>query len=203
MLQWIDRPTIVVGHSLGAMTAAHLGHRNHPLVKAVLLEDPPLFVSEPAVFATTVYPERFRLAREAVSKLRAQHAALGVYLELARNTPSAMGGIEADHITARQLQSRSLQLASFDPSCLDFAIDGRVFAGLDATRPIGCPVTLLAANPAYGAAFLAGDDARLLAASPHAHIVAFPEVGHVIHAATVSTGRFLDELDRFATSHSN
>lgn len=201
VLQRIGRKTLLVGHSLGGMTSAHLGHNNHPLLAGVLLEDPPLYVSDPEVFATTVYPARFRLAREAVTRMRAEQATLDAYLELARTTPSAMGGVEGDHLTPRQLRSRSRQLASFDPACLDEAIDGRVFAGLDATRPICCPVTVLGANPAYGAAFLEGDDGRLLAGSPHARIVPFPEVGHAVHAATVSAARFLDVLDTFVTAH--
>jgi hypothetical protein len=182
------------------MTAAHLGHNAHPLVGAMLLEDPPLYLSDPAVFASTVYPDRFRRARDMVAQLGAAGASAEDYLALARDTPSAMGGVEGDHLTARQLASRARQLSHFDPSCLDFAIDGRVFAGLDATRPIACPAMLLAANPALGAAFLDGDHARFAAANPTARIVSFPEVGHPIHAAKVSADRFLDELDAFASS---
>ncbi|MFN0030108.1 MAG: alpha/beta fold hydrolase [Acidimicrobiales bacterium] len=200
-LERIGRPAVVVGHSLGGMTAAHLGHNANPLVSAVFLEDPPLYLSDPAVFANTVYPERFRRAREMVLQLAAAGASSEDYLALARDTPSAMGGVEGDHLTERQLISRARQLAQFDPSCLDFAIDGRVFAGLDATLPIACPAVLLAANPALGAAFLDDDHARFAAANPSARIIPFPEVGHPIHAAKVSATRFLDELDAFVSDH--
>jgi hypothetical protein len=77
-----------------------------------------------------------------------------------------------------------------------------VFAGFDPRQPITCPVTLLAANEAFGAAFLAGHDRRLLATSPQARIVPFPEVGHAVRASTVSAARFLDELDAFVTANS-
>ncbi len=202
VLEQIGRPTVVVGHSLGGMTAAHLGHNAHRMVSAVFLEDPPLYLSDPAVFATTVYPERFRRARDMVSQLAAAGAPMADYLALARDTPSAMGGVEGDHLTERQLISRAQQLSQFDPMCLDFAIDGRVFAGLDAAQPIACPAVLLAANPAMGAAFLEADHARFTVANPTARIIPFPEVGHPVHAAKVAAARFLDELDAFVSARS-
>ncbi len=201
VLATIGRPTIVVGHSLGGMTAAHLGHEGHPLVKAIFAEDPPLFLDDPAAFSTTLYPTMFAAMRDGARKLQADGASFETYLEVARTTPSPMGGIAADHLPERQLHSRALSLSLFDPSVLDPAIAGEVFFGLDASRPIAVPITLLAANPAYNAAFLDGDAERLLSAVPHARIVDFPEVGHNVRASTVSAARFLDELDAFVTAN--
>jgi pimeloyl-ACP methyl ester carboxylesterase len=201
-LDRIGRPAVVVGHSVGGVTATQLSFDRHPFASALFLEDPPLFVSDAAVFSRTLYPKLFSLLQGAVSQLRADDAPFDAYLELAANAPSPMGGVAADHLSERQVRSRALQLQHFDPSCLDVAIDGRVFAGFDPTRPITCPVTLLAGNEAYGAAFLDGDDERLLASSPQVRIVAFPEVGHAVRASTVSAARFLDELDAFVTTNS-
>ena len=47
MLQLIGEPTIVVGHSLGAIVATALAQDAHPLVSAVFLEDPPLYLVQP------------------------------------------------------------------------------------------------------------------------------------------------------------
>ena len=200
-LRHIGRPAIVVGHSLGGITAAHLAHQAHPLVKAVFLEDPPLFLIDPTVFASTLYPEMFTMLRDAIAKMQAAGEPDDVFLEFARRLPSPMGGVAGDHTTERHLVSRAGQLRQFDPIVLDSAIDGGVFAGLDPYRPIGCPITLLAANEAYGAAFLDGDAERLCLHSPHAEVVGFAEVGHSIHMSKVSEARFLAELDHFATAN--
>ena len=161
-----------------------------------------MFFTAPGVLAGTLYPKLFAMLQGAVSPARADDAPYDAYLELAANAPSPMGGVAADHLTERQVRSRARRLQLFDPACLDDAIDGRVFASFDPTRPITCPVTLLAGNEAYGGAFLAGDDERLLAIAPQAHIVPFPEVGHAVRASTVSATRFLDELDAFVTTNS-
>ena len=201
-LDQIGRPTVVVGHSLGGVTAMQLSYDQHPLASALFLEDPPLFFSAPGVLAGTLYPKLFAMLQGAVLQLRADDAPYDAYLDLAANAPSPMGGVADDHLTERQVRSRARQLQLFDPACLDDAIDGRVFAGFDPTRPITCPVTLLAANQAYGGAFLEGDEQRLLAIAPQARIVRFPEVGHAVRASTVSAARFLDELDAFVTTNS-
>jgi pimeloyl-ACP methyl ester carboxylesterase len=201
VLDHIGRPTVVVGHSLGGVTATHVAQGGHPLVAALFLEDPPLYAGGPQVHSTTIFPGVFTMLRDVITRMQADDASLDAYVALVCGTPSPMGGVAADHQPERQLRSRARQLQLVDPSVLDPAIDGTLFSDLDASLPIPCPVTLLAANVAYGAAFLTGDDERLLATAPHARIVPFPEVGHAIRGSTVSAARFLDELDAFAAAN--
>ncbi len=201
VLDQIGRPTIVVGHSLGGMTALHVGHSAHPLVTALFLEDPPFSAGDATAFAAMIFPRVFTILRDALLNLHEEQAPFEAYLDLATNSPSPMGGVVGDHLTPRHVRTRGLQLYRFDPSGLDAAIHGTVFAEFGATKPLACPVTVLAANEAYGAAFLPGDTAVLQAATPHARVIDFPEVGHLIRASTVSEARFLDELDAFVTAN--
>ena len=55
LLQMIGQPAVVVGHSLGAIVAAALAQDRHPLVAAVFLEDPPLYVVEPVMAPGSVW----------------------------------------------------------------------------------------------------------------------------------------------------
>lgn len=202
VLATVGRPTVVVGHSLGGITAAHLAHQQAANVKALLLEDPPLFLAvDPVAFANSLYPKLFAMLRATVEELRAANAPDSAYRKLAANAPSPMGGVAGDHYTEAQLADRVRSYQLFDPAVLAPAVDGSLNGALDPNRPIACPVTVLVANEAYGAAFLPGDDARLRASTPHAEIIPFPEVGHAIRSSAVSEARYLDVLATFVAAH--
>src|SRR4029077_5121358 len=51
VLEELGRPAVVVGHSLGAVTAWTVAQRRADLVIAALLEAPPLYFGEPEEFA--------------------------------------------------------------------------------------------------------------------------------------------------------
>src|SRR5919202_6772164 len=48
VLRWLGRPAVLVGHSLGGVTAWWVAQNAPELVVAAFLEDPPLFMGEPA-----------------------------------------------------------------------------------------------------------------------------------------------------------
>ena len=75
LLQVIGEPAVVIGHSLGAIVAAALAQDRHPLVAAVFLEDPPLYVVEPAVFAGSGLARGFAVLREHIERLQAERSA--------------------------------------------------------------------------------------------------------------------------------
>lgn len=201
VLQRIGTPSIVVGHSLGGITAAHLGHERHPLVKALLLVDPPLFLGDREAFHGTVYPKLFAMVRETVAGMQAKGASADDFVDFTRSIPSPMGGVLGDHTPQRHVLARAHAYQQVDPTVLDSAISGALFEGLDPYRRIDCPVTLLAANEDFGAAVLAGDADRLRRHSPHAEVIDFPEVGHGVYSSSVSEARFLDVLERFVAAN--
>ena len=74
LLQVIGEPAVVVGHSLGAIVAASLAQDRHPLVAAVFLEDPPLYVVEPACSPTAASARGFAVLREHIQRLQARRS---------------------------------------------------------------------------------------------------------------------------------
>ena len=71
LLQLIGEPAVVIGHSLGAIVAASLAQDRHPLVAAVFLEDPPLYLVEPR-FDGTGLARGFSVLREHIERLQAE-----------------------------------------------------------------------------------------------------------------------------------
>jgi pimeloyl-ACP methyl ester carboxylesterase len=197
VLEHIGRAAVLVGHSLGGITAAYVAAKDHQLVKAIFLEDPPLFLGEPEAWNATPFPKLFPAIRDAAIQMREAGEPVEAYVELMAAAPSPAGGITSDHVAPRDLAWRGEALSRMDPTAWDTAIDLTLFADLDPASPIACPVKVLRGEPELGAAFLIGDDARLQANTPHAEVVLIDGVGHGIHSTMVSAARFRDELRAF------
>jgi pimeloyl-ACP methyl ester carboxylesterase len=105
LLVEIGESAILVGHSLGGMVAAELAQVGHPLVSAVFLEDPPLYVLHADVFATTdrSWPREarraFPIVRDHVRRLQAESADLAAYVQLVGDSPHPAGESNATTCT--------------------------------------------------------------------------------------------------------
>ena len=67
----VSEPAVIVGHSLGGLTAACLASTNAELVSGLFLEDPPLFEGDAARRAASPAASRFPAL---VARLREMHA---------------------------------------------------------------------------------------------------------------------------------
>ncbi len=180
-----DQRAILVGHSLGGVVAAALAVARPELVRGLFLEDPPLFEGDGARRAASPVASIFPALVAAVRERQARGAPVEDYAALLEP------GMPADEAGAR---CRSLQI--WDPVTMEAALAGVVWRDFDPLAPIGCPITVVRADPDVGAVFRPDDEKHLVAALPHAVVVEVPGVGHTIHsAATLPT--LLGHLDRF------
>jgi pimeloyl-ACP methyl ester carboxylesterase len=202
MLDFIRRPTIVAGHSLGAVAAAYLGHEPHRFLKALFLEDPPYFFGEAAEFEKSGNAKPFAAVQKTLIEMRDAGAGLGAYLRLAGSAPAAQGGTQADHVSARHLLSAASALMRQDPACWGPAQSTAVFEGFDGDRPLSVPAQVLCADPALGAGMLDGHAKRFLAANPEAEAVFLDGAPHRIHATTRFQPQFFELLDGFLAEQS-
>lgn len=198
VLAAIGRPTIVVGHSLGGVIAGQLAQAPHPQVRGVFLEDPPWYLGEPAEWARSAFPAVFGVVAQKQAQWQAAGAPLATWLAFSTQAPSPMGGVAADHFPPRHLLSHASALQRQDNRVwTNVAGGGSALAAIRTTEPFKVPATVIAGDPALGAALLDGHPERLQAANPGATIVKYPGSGHNPRRATAFARRYVEDLERF------
>ena len=197
----IARPTLIVGHSLGGVVAGLLAQTSNPNVRSVFLEDPPWYMGEPAEWRRTPMPRLFAAVSARQASWVRDKTPLNSILEALSNAPWPTGGQARDHILPRHLLSQASALQRQDNRCWALAspeVD-RLMAPVPRERPLLRPVTVIQGDARFGAVFLPGQDARFLAANPHAEIIAYEGAGHSPHRSFAFEDRFYADLKAFAS----
>ena len=197
LLRTVGEPATVVGHSLGSIVAAALAQDGHPLVAAVFLEDPPLYLVERRVFAASSMAPGFAALREHIERLQAQGAPVETIRDLLAASPHPAGDRLGDHLHDDALWSRAASLARTDPEAVTAVLDGSTFETFRPDRPLFCPAMVVRADVAYDPAFRPDDEDRLRATSPAIEVVEMPGAGHNIRGDRATRDRYLDVLARF------
>jgi esterase len=188
-------PAVLVGHSLGGVIAWTVAQRAPELVAAVFLEDPPLFMGEPAEHARNGAVAVFVTLRDLAADW--QYRGLEEEQVAALLAQGPMGAALAPDA----LLSRARALLLMDPGVLDAAIDRSALAPTDVAAPVTPPIHLLAADESLGAAFPDAHGERLAATHPDVEIVRLEGVGHSIHDDRERRGAYVQALTGFLTAH--
>ena len=174
----LTEPAVLLGWSLGAMAAILVAAEAPELIRAVVLEDPPLATMTDNDSSQAEIFERFGLLRDVLTQ---DGSTGGRRAALADLRP------EDDDV---QLRYRLKMFAGLDPENLTFIIENRKFEQnrLEEVLPkITCPVLLIQADPTVGGQL---DDQIVQAALPLladcAH-VQVQDVGHGIHVEQPTT----------------
>lgn len=195
-------PAPIVGHSLGGITAAYVSQRRPDLVRALFLEDPPLYFGDKAVFDETPFAVVFPLMKVAIEQWQEAGTSAEEIAATMAAAPSMSGqGPMGDEVTADALAATGTALTQFDPSVFDPVISGDTLGGFDPAVPIPSPGVLLQPDRELGAAFFDDHAERLAAVSPDIELVRLKGVGHLIHDSSTHRDQYLAELDRFLETH--
>jgi pimeloyl-ACP methyl ester carboxylesterase len=178
--QLARQPCVVVGHSLGAATAAALAQQRPDLVSGIVLEDPPLFIADG--LGENALLGAFQLMRDSVPLLQEQQVPLDQLVPIIAALPGASGATLAEVIYPDAIEATAASLLLLDATVLDPVLEGRVVAAFDPTKAIPTRTLVLAADPTSPDAVVQpGDVDRLALHSPGAEVRVISGAGHLIH----------------------
>ncbi len=200
VLNAVGEPAVLVGHSLGAVTAFEVARSGHPLVRGVLLEDPPLYLGDQAAFESTPFPDLFRWVRREIGAMQIGGASAGAYAELIAALPAPDGRLTREVWTAGAIEAAGRSWARWDMAMVDAALNGSLLGDVQPDVTLSCPVVVLQSDPALGAAFRPEDRERFLTYNPKATVIAFDGADHMIHSARDFQDHLVSELRDFVSS---
>ena len=180
----IQRPTVVYGHSLGAMVAAAVAAEVPELVRAIILEDPPFHTMGERIENYVMYPYFVALEKLASNGMSLSQlvAALGA-IEI--NT--ANGKTALRHVRdASALRFTAKCLQQLDPDVMTPIATSHWLNGYDLTTiasRIQCPVLLMQADTNVGGMLMDEDAALIEQLVADVTRVKVSGIGHQIHTA--------------------
>lgn len=178
---------VLVGHSWGGVIALVCAGLAKDYLRGLVLEDPP-----------------FGIGREG-PELKPYLEYFGWILEIKKtaNTLDAMKAAilnaNPNGMPAEELEPYAKRLLAVDPvflavtQAISQTMDGVDLAS--AAHDVECPMLLLQADPAMGAALTQEDIDIVLANAPDARLIKVPGVGHMIHDERPAD--FLEAIDSF------
>jgi pimeloyl-ACP methyl ester carboxylesterase len=192
-------PAVLVGHSLGGVAAWWAARLVPELVLGAFLEDPPLFMGEPAEHPLNTGIPHFRQLRASVRAWQAEgipeaEAVARLAAQPFAPDPSSRVG---DVLTEEALAARAYALLHLDPTVLDTVIDGTLLAATDTVSPVIVPVRVLAADDALGAAFPSRHEERLAASHPDVQVERIAGAGHSLHDERAHRDAYLERVTAF------
>jgi pimeloyl-ACP methyl ester carboxylesterase len=175
-------PCVVVGHSLGAMVAAHVAARLPALVRGAVLIDPPFHGMGERIGGST-WEALFVGLREARRRGGGVPALAAAIAEI--RLPAGARTVRLGDVRdATALSWHAECLSRLDPEVLTPVIEGRWLEGYDPTAvaaAIRCPLVLVQADPACGGALDDAEAAAFASAAPTCDLARVSGAGHALH----------------------
>ena len=184
-------PVIAIGHSLGAMTALQLAATYPDLVRAVVLEDPPLFARE---IMEVHDPDRLKAFKGTAALASGNFSVTEIAGHLQASMPDA---------PREYVMERARRLFGMDGDAVAHVVDQRI----DWTptieqvmRSVQCPALLQQGAFELGAWMRESDGDRASKLLPDCTLSYWKETGHGLHSD--DPDRFVDEVNSFIASRS-
>ncbi|MBS0263407.1 MAG: alpha/beta hydrolase [Planctomycetes bacterium] len=183
LLEQCGRPTVIYGHSLGALLGGLLAAQRPDLVRALIAEDPP----SPAFLeklSETAYSRIFRAMQSLAGTSRDVGA---LARQLAATVIREEGGRVVrfgDIRDGTAIRFSARWLCDLDPGVYTPILEQHWRDGLDFPEVwsrVVCPTLLLAGDETVGGMLPTADARDIMNRLPDGTLVEFPRVGHQIH----------------------
>jgi pimeloyl-ACP methyl ester carboxylesterase len=196
----VAEPAVLIGHSLGAMTAAMVAARVPDLVRSLVLEDPPGTLLHTGL-KDSRHHMQFTGVRRLLATPRPAHELAGALADLPVQHPADGRVVKFREIRDEAaLRFAAECLVKADPRILDAIVEGRWLDGLDwfaELKRIQCRTLLLRADMSFGGMLRETEAVLIETNISQCQRVNFHGCGHGIHST--EPARFLDEVTRFLT----
>ena len=181
----IEEPAYLVGHSLGASVCGPVAVKSANRVKAIVMEDPPVFVHEKAPESLSIPPTHF-LNMLAAKELGFDARVLAI-----------MKYTECDYEAA---VLRAQNIEDMDKAVLVELLPGKTGYDPEVIFPkISCPALIYLGNPELGGVVDFEDRERLQALLGQVTVIERDSVGHSIHSEDFQF--FVSSLEEFLKSN--
>ena len=182
--QTIERPTMLYGHSLGAMAAVAVAAERPELVRGVVLEDPPFDTMSQGIEKTPFFV-LFKALRSLSSSPLSVTELARALADVQINPPDRPQPVRLGQARdAASLRFMAACLKRVDPELWAPILDGRWLQGYDTPellRKIRCPTLLLQGNVAEGGALGEAAAAEVERLIPDCTRIQITRAGHLIH----------------------
>lgn len=176
----VGEPALVLGHSLGGVVAVQVGVTAPEHVRALFLEDPPLyFVND----LDEIYRGLFEGMVVMAKTLQDGSRSADDWFEVMANAPdpyTGKPGIET--MGAEDIRQRIASIGMMRPQALEDGLAGALHWDTDQVlRALTCPVTVMTGDPALGAVMTPAEVTRMQGIVPRTRAIQATGVGHLIH----------------------
>lgn len=145
-------PCVVIGHSLGGVTAAALAQSRTDLVSGVVLEDPPLGPTDSSARMSlegNSLLDGFRMMRQSIPQLQAAKMSVPSLAGILASAPdTTRRSTFGERLHADGIESMAAAMLDVDATVLDAVLTGSISAFLDPTIGFRVPTTIIAGDPA-------------------------------------------------------
>jgi esterase len=201
--QLANGPAIVIGHSLGGVTAAALSQHRPELVRAMVLEDPPLTVMSEAVeLEHEPLLNGLRLIRTTVPGVQAAGLTVAAVAGMISIMPTTKGVSYGELVFPSTITDSAAALLELDVTVLDPLLASQFDPAFDPYLPIPVPTLIIAADPtSLDCVARPNDLARARSNNPAIEVVTVHGAGHTIHDELEHRDQVAMQIRAFLAAH--
>ncbi|MFF0630622.1 alpha/beta fold hydrolase [Streptomyces sp. NPDC004296] len=192
VIEEIGAPVVVVGFSLGGLVGWQLAQRRPDLVRAALLEDPPLFHEE--IHDAGVIPDMLRFTIEQEKDWVARGVSLDEASREVAGNPAGPARVWGDLHHPDSVRVLAEATLARDRGTMEAAIDGTMESAVDRESPLQVPVSIIGGDPASGAVFGPAHAAQLRERHPEIEVHNVVGASHCVHDSFAGREDYLGRL---------